>query len=66
MPRRKTEETNNKSLMLRLPERILKACQTLAERERRSVNAQMLCLIEDALHEKKEIVPHEFAGSRGD
>lgn len=64
MPRQKTEEANDKSLLLRLPERILKACRVRAQRERRSLNAQMLCLIENALDEKKEISQHELAGSR--
>lgn len=64
MPRQKTEETNDKSLLLRLPERILKACQVRAQRERRSLNAQMLCLLEDALDKTQEKSPHELVGSR--
>jgi hypothetical protein len=64
MPRQKMEEANDKSLMLRLPERILKACQVRAQRERRSLNQQMLWLIENALDESQETSHHALAGSR--
>lgn len=59
MPRQKLEEANDKMLLLRLPERLLKACQARAVRERRSVNQQMLWLIEIALAQPQDHAARE-------
>jgi hypothetical protein len=65
MPGQKLEEVNDKAHLLRMPERMLKACQALAVRQRRSLNAQILWLIDGALDEEREVDPHECAGPRG-
>jgi hypothetical protein len=65
MPGQKLEEANDKAHLLRMPERMFKACQALAMRQRRSLNAQILCLIDDALDEEKEVEPHELSCPRG-
>lgn len=43
MPQAKAKE---KGLMLRLPEPMLEACKQRATAQRRSLNAQLLCVIE--------------------
>lgn len=43
MPQAKAKE---KGLMLRLPETMLEACKQRATAQRRSLNAQLLCVIE--------------------
>lgn len=49
MGRPKTEAATFKTLMLRLPTETLEACKDRATAQRRSMNAQLLCVIEDWL-----------------
>lgn len=49
MGRPKTEAATYKSLMLRLPIDMLEACKVRAAANRRSLNAQLLSVIEDWL-----------------
>jgi hypothetical protein len=64
MPRPKTEAGDYKGLMLRLPEPMLRACKARAEQQRRSLNAQLLCVIDEWLREPEENRSHELVGSR--
>ncbi len=66
MARPKTTAATYKSLMLRLPEPMLEACKSRAEKERRSLNAQLLCVIEDWLRGTQETSDHDLVGSRRD
>lgn len=54
MGRPKTEAATYKSLMLRLPTDMLEACKVRATEKRRSLNAQLLCVIEAWLDERPE------------
>lgn len=51
MSRPKTEAATFKKLMLRLPVHVLEACKAKAEKEHRSVNAQILHELEIQLRE---------------
>lgn len=58
MSRPKTEAATYKSLMLRLPERLLEDCKAHATRKHRSLNGQILqfleiCLSESAKHDEQ-------------
>ena len=64
MPRQKTETENNKSLLLRLPEPLLEACRARAKKDRRSLNQQLLTMLEGCINETKEKKNHELVGSR--
>jgi hypothetical protein len=54
MGRPKTEAATYKSLMLRLPTDMLEACKERATEKRRSLNAQLLWVIDEWLHETTE------------
>jgi hypothetical protein len=54
MGRPKTEAATYKSLMVRIPTDLLESFKALAAEQRRSLNAQLLCLIEDRVHETEE------------
>ncbi len=60
MARPKTEAADYKSLMLRLPEPMLKACKAQATQQRRSLNAQLLCVIDAWLHGQEEKRTHDL------
>jgi hypothetical protein len=57
MPRPRTEAAMYKKIVLRIPEDLLQEAQMLALQEDRSVNAQLVHLIREALslHAKKGI-----------
>lgn len=65
MARPKTEVSDYKGLMVRLPESTLEAFKALAKKQRRSLNAQLVWVIEESLKDE-EIHTHELAGSRND
>lgn len=46
-----TEAATYRSLMLRLPDDMLQACKRAAAKERRSLNAQLLCVIDEWLQD---------------
>lgn len=54
MSRPKTDVATYKSLMVRIPTDLLESFKALAAEQRRSLNAQLLCLIEDRVHETEE------------
>jgi len=54
MGRPLTQAATYKHLMLRLPLPILEACRAGAERERRSLNAQILWVLEEWLQDTAE------------
>jgi hypothetical protein len=64
MGRPKTEAADYKNLLLRLPEDILEQCKARAKKDHRSLNAQVLAMLEKCLQETKEISHYEFVGSR--
>jgi len=66
MARTKTEVASYKSTVLRLPEWMLVACKAQAAKKRRSLNAQLLCIIEDSLNNTKESASHELVYSERD
>lgn len=66
MPRPKTEAASYKSLMLRLPTEVLEACKARAAQQRRSLNAQLLWMLEHGLKEPEETHSHALVGSRND
>jgi len=66
MGRPKTEAASYKSLMLRLPTDMLEACKTRATEKRRSLNAQLLCVIDEWLHETQPKREHAFSSSAND
>lgn len=66
MGRPKTEAATYKSLMLRLPTDMLEACKVQATAKRRSLNAQLLCVIDEWLHETTQKREHAFSGSKTD
>jgi hypothetical protein len=49
--------------MLRLPVDMLEACRRVATKERRSLNAQLLYMIEEWLQETQEKIPGAYAKS---
>lgn len=53
MARPKTAASGYRKIILRLPEEMLKDCKNEAEKARRSLNAQLLCVIEDWLNNGK-------------
>jgi hypothetical protein len=53
MPREKTAAADYKKLMLRLPEELLEACQRSALANRRSMNAQILYVLEEWVAKEK-------------
>lgn len=53
MPRPKTEAAEYKKLMLRLPASILDACSSIALRDHRSMNSQILYVLEEWLLKEK-------------
>jgi hypothetical protein len=53
MPRPKTDVATYKKLMLRLPENMLVAFQDHARENRRSMNAQILWVLEEWLTKEK-------------
>lgn len=54
MGRPKTEAATYKSLMVRIPTELLEPFKARAAEERRSLNAQLLCVIEEWLHETED------------
>ena len=64
MPREKTEISDYKGLMLRLPVPWLEACKRQAQKRHRSLNGQLLEVVEQWLRDTKEITDHECVGSR--
>lgn len=66
MGRPKTEAATYKSLMLRLPTDMLEACKSRATEKRRSLNAQLLCVIDEWLHDTAQKRDHAFSGSKND
>ena len=77
MPREKTEAADYKGWLLRLPEEKLEACKGFATQEHRSLNAQLVWMIEQMLEQlerqrdkktKKKTVLHKediLVGSTG-
>lgn len=61
MPRPKTEAADYKKLMLRLPVNVHAACEQRATVNRRSLNAQILFMLEDWLTKEQS---HESHRSR--
>lgn len=61
MPRPKTEAAEYRKLMLRVPETVHEACSRLAEKNRRSLNAQILYMLEDCLAQEPK---HEATRTR--
>lgn len=66
MGRPKTEAATYKSLMLRLPTEVLEACKVRATYEHRSLNAQLLSVIEDWLEEPMPKRKHAYSTSSED
>jgi hypothetical protein len=66
MARPKTEAATYKSLMLRLPADMLEACKVRATEKRRSLNAQLLCVIDEWLHTSEEKPTHAFTHASTD
>ena len=66
MPRPKTEAAQFTSLMLRLPPDVHEACKARARKYRRSLNAQLLWMLEASLKTPEENQTHELVGSRND
>lgn len=58
MSRPKTVAATYKSLMLRLPTAMLEACKERAAAERRSLNAQLLWVIDEWLQRGRDNTPH--------
>jgi hypothetical protein len=58
-----TEAATYRGLMIRLPDATLQACKREAAKERRSLNAQLLCVIDEWLHETEQKRDHAFSGS---
>lgn len=58
MARPRTEAADYKSLLVRMPEEMLEAFKHKTTQKRRSLNAQMLCLIENWLQTEEEKQPH--------
>jgi hypothetical protein len=65
MARQKTEVSTYKNLLLRLPEEMLEACRASAKKERRSLNAQLLILLEHSLEKPQERAQHACVPSGG-
>lgn len=53
MARPRTLVADYKKLMLRLPADVLEACRQTAEEENRSMNAQILHMVEKCLYERR-------------
>jgi hypothetical protein len=66
MGRPLTEAATYRGLMIRLPDATLQACKREAAKERRSLNAQLLCVIDEWLQEKAQKRDHAFSGSDRD
>jgi plasmid stability protein len=66
MGRPKTEAATYTSMMVRLPKDMLEKFRVRATKERRSLNAQFLCVLEDWLEEEEEKNGHELVGARTD
>ena len=66
MGRPKTEAATYKSLMLRLPIDMLEACKVRAAANRRSLNAQLLSVIEDWLEKPIPKRKHAYRTSTED
>jgi hypothetical protein len=64
MGRPKTEAADYKSHLLRLPETMLEACKARANKERRSLNAQLLTMIDDWLQTTQQPMQHDLVGPR--
>jgi hypothetical protein len=64
MSRPKTDIADYKGLMLRLPTTYLEACKRQAKKQHRSLNGQLIDVIEHWLRELQEIPDHELVGSR--
>jgi hypothetical protein len=58
-----TEAATYRELMIRLPDEMLQACKREATKKRRSLNAQLLCVIDEWLHETEQKREHAFSGS---
>ena len=62
MGRPKTEAATYKNLMVRIPTELLEPFKARAAEERRSLNAQLLCVIEewlqDAAHKREHAYSH--------
>ena len=66
MGRPKTEAATYKSLMLRLPTEVLEACKVRATIAHRSLNAQLLSVIEDWLEEPMPKRKHVYTSATKD
>ena len=66
MGRPLTEAATYRSLMLRLPDSMLQACKRQAAQERRSLNAQLLYVIDEWLHETEHKKEPAFSGAHND
>jgi len=60
MARTKIDAATYKNLMLRIPTDLLESFKALAAEERRSLNAQLLCMIEDRVQEKESTKKHVY------
>ena len=64
MARPKTEAATYTGIMVRLPKPMLEAFKARATKERRSLNAQFLCVLEEWLQEPHEHKEHDFSSER--
>jgi hypothetical protein len=60
MARTKTDAAPYKNLMLRIPTDLLESFKALAAEQRRSLNAQLLCLIEDRVQGTEDKKTHVY------
>lgn len=66
MGRPKTEAATYKTLMVRLPAEILEAFKVGAAQERRSLNAQLVCVMEEWVQDREQKREHAFSSSKTD